>query len=124
MIAKNPTLRVTLLFLMALFIFAAPARGSNQFKVRLSIVSQCGPQPGVLFGPGQAGFNIACLSTSTVFGVQIFSRNNFGASSGQSASNANSTGGIIFTAPSVNLLSPPLPSESVMDIAKVVYVVF
>ncbi|TAL77186.1 MAG: hypothetical protein EPN76_08670 [Burkholderiaceae bacterium] len=126
----------TLLLLLVAFVVASPARGSNQFNVHISIVSQCGPQPGPLFGPsGQV--NIACLSPSTVFHAQQFSmapgstvsadsgtRANENASGGQPAHTTSTAGGIDVVAPSVNFLSPPLPPGSAKNITSVVYVVF
>lgn len=124
----------SLFLLLATLIVVGPARGSNQFNVRISIVSQCGPQPGPMFGPGSQ-FNIACLSSGTVFHVQQFSvapssdsgfgtRTAGGVSGGQSVSYGKGAGGADFNAPSVDLLSPPLSSGSAKDIEKVVYVVF
>ena len=136
MAARTSLLMASLFLLLVTFIVAGPARGSNQFNVRISIVSQCGPQPGPMFGPGSQ-FNIACLSSGTMFHTQQFSvapgsgsgsgfgstRTAGGASGGQSVSYGNGAGAG-FNAPSVDLLSPPLPSDSAKDVEKVVYVVF
>ncbi|TCT04457.1 hypothetical protein EDC26_11249 [Paralcaligenes ureilyticus] len=139
MVARTSLLMASLFLLLATLIVVGPARGSNQFNVRISIVSQCGPQPGPMFGPGSQ-FNIACLSSGTMFHAQQFSvapsfapssgsgsgstRTAEGTSSGQSVSYGNGTGGAGFNAPSVDLPSPPLPSDSAKDVEKVVYVVF
>ena len=135
MAARTSLLMASLFLLLATLIVAGPARGSNQFNVRISIVSQCGPQPGPMFGPGSQ-FNIACLSSGTMFHTQQFSvapsfgsgsgstRTAGGASGGQSVNYVNGAGGAGFNAPSVDLLSPPLPSGSAKDVEKVVYVVF
>jgi hypothetical protein len=122
----------TLLLLLAAFVVAGPARSSNQFNVHISVVSQCGPQPGPLFGPS-GHVNVACLSTSTVFHAQQFSvvpgatsgtRTSENASGGQPVHTTNAAGGIGFSAPSVDFLSAPLPSDSAKNVDRIVYVVF
>lgn len=130
----------TFFLLLAILVVAAPARGGSQFGVRISIVSQCGSQPGALFGPdAQLNTNVACLPSSTLFSVR---RIGFGASAGSqgvptngntntnlsgqgtASANSNNAGAAGFSPSTVGILPSPSGSSSAEQTEKIVYVVF
>ena len=118
----------TALLLLAALAAARPTNANSEFSVRITIVSQCGPQTS-RFGPlAPHNTQIVCQSSSTPFRMQEINLDTTGdAEDNDTSSTKPAKGRNIATANASptprQIIMPPLPAQASLA-TKVVYIAF